>query len=64
MFFKVLAAIVTADAVDRRMREQQRRKWAAERARRQASAPTPPAPRGWGAPVMQDRSSASPERPA
>ena len=61
MFFRVLAAIVTADAVDRRMREQQRRKWAAEQARHQASAPTPPAPRDWGARVMPDRGSGSPE---
>jgi len=42
MFFKVLAAIVTADAFDRRMRTQQRRLWMAEDARQQAatSAPT------------------------
>ena len=42
MFFKVLAAIVTADAFDRRMRAQQRRQWVAEDARQQtaASAPT------------------------
>jgi hypothetical protein len=32
MFFKVLAAIVTADAFDRHMREQQHRAWAAEAA--------------------------------
>lgn len=64
MFFRVLAAIVTADAIDRRMRDQQRRAWAAEQARRQAGAPAPPVPPGWGAPVLQDRSSASPERPA
>ena len=30
MFFKVLAAMVTADAFDRRMREQQRRAWLAQ----------------------------------
>ena len=64
MFFRVLAAIVTADAIDRRMRDQQRRAWAAEQARRQGGAAGAPVPRGWGAPVMQDRSSASPERPA
>ena len=42
MFFKVLAAIVTADAFDRRMRAQQRRLWVAEDASQQAadSAPT------------------------
>ncbi len=64
MFFRVLAAIVTADAIDRRMREQQRRAWAAEQARRQAGAPAPPVPPGWGAPVMSDAGSRLPERPA
>jgi len=38
VFFKVLAAIVTADAVDRRMRNQQHAAWAAEYARRHAVA--------------------------
>ena len=64
MFFRVLAAIVTADAIDRRMRDQQRRAWAAEQARCRAGAPAPPVPPGWGAPLIPDRSSASPERPA
>ena len=65
MFFRVLAAIVTADAIDRRVREQQqRRAWPAEQERRQAGVPAPPVPPGWGAPVMQDHSSASPQRPA
>ena len=41
MFFKVLAAIVTADAFDRRMRAQQRRLWVAEDARQQAAASAP-----------------------
>lgn len=37
MFFKVLAAIVTADALDRHMREQQHRAWiAGDAARRDA----------------------------
>ncbi len=34
MFFKVLAAIVTADAFNRHMREQQHRAWAAATATR------------------------------
>ncbi len=38
MFIKVLAAIVTADAFDRRMRAQQRRVWVAEDVRRHAAA--------------------------
>ncbi|HEY8770414.1 MAG TPA: hypothetical protein VIM03_07710 [Thermoleophilaceae bacterium] len=33
MFFKVLAAMVTADAFDRHAREQQRRAWAGANAR-------------------------------
>ena len=43
MFFKVLAAIVTADAFDRRRREQQHRAWIAEDAWRRevGMAPTP-----------------------
>lgn len=63
MFFKVLTAIVTADAFDRHMREQQHRAWVAEEARRQAAAVTPMATPG------QDRTSAdasawsAPERP-
>lgn len=64
MFFRVRAAIVTADAIDRRMREQQRRVWAAEQARRQAGAPASPAPPGWAAPVAPDRGSTSPARRA
>lgn len=64
MFFRVLAAIVTADAIDRHVREQQRRVWAAEPARRRAGAASPPVPPGWGSPLLQDRGSASPERPA
>jgi hypothetical protein len=41
MFFKVLAAIVTADAFDRRMRAQQRRVWVEGEARRNAAAGVP-----------------------
>ena len=42
MFFRVLAAMVTADAFDRRMREQQRRAWLAQDQlrRRAIAAPT------------------------
>ena len=43
MFFKVLAAIVTADAFDRRMRAQQRRVWVVKDARRDAAAAVPTA---------------------
>ena len=46
MFFKVLAAVVTADAFDRRMRAQQRRLWVAEDARRQAASSAPTV--AWG----------------
>ena len=41
MFFKVLAAIVTADAFDRRMRAHQRRMWVPEDARQDAAASVP-----------------------
>ena len=57
MFFKVLAAMVTADAFDRRMREQQRRAWLAQDQLRRSgtaapltapdSAPTGRQPAGW-----------------
>ena len=46
MFFKILAAIVTADAFDRRMRAQQRRLWVAEDARQHAAASVPTV--AWG----------------
>jgi hypothetical protein len=59
---KVFAAIVTADAVDRHMREQQHRAWVAEDARRRADQAPGTDPRrltgpsaGWDA--------AAPERP-
>jgi hypothetical protein len=39
VFFKVLAAIVTADAFDRHMREQQHQAWAAQEASHGAGAP-------------------------
>lgn len=66
MFFRVLAAIVTADAFDRHMREQQRCAWGAEEARRQAAASAlPPAP-GAGVPTAPGGAwdSRAPERPA
>lgn len=44
MFFKVLAAMVTADAFDRHRREQQRRAWIAADASRPASPVTVPTP--------------------
>jgi hypothetical protein len=55
MFFRVLTAMVTADAIDRHMREQQRRRWRDEQAppqRRDGAqrAPQDPGPRS-GAPV-------------
>ena len=61
MFFRVLAAIVTADAFDRHLREQQRRAWAAEEARRQAAASTAGSP-AQAAPAGRDLR--APERPA
>ncbi len=64
MFFRVLAAMVTADAFDRRMREQQRRAWLAQDQLRRSgpaapmisprSAPPDAQPAGWD--------SAAPER--
>ena len=42
-FLKALAAMVTADAIDRHRRERQRRAWLAEDARRHASHPAPAA---------------------
>jgi hypothetical protein len=50
-FLKALAAMVTADAIDRHRREQQRRAWLAEDARRHASHAAPaawPDPRAAG----------------
>jgi len=41
MFFKVLAAIVTADAFDRRIRAQQPKVWVEAEARRAAAAGLP-----------------------
>ena len=38
MFLKVLAAIVSADALDRHAREKQRRAWVAEEERRRVTA--------------------------
>ena len=65
VFFEVLAAIVTADAFDRHMREQQHRAWIAQDAPRGAraaapasghpSGPTSGGPSGWDA--------GAPERP-
>ena len=43
MFFKVLAAIVTADTFDRHMRAQQRRVWMTEDARREGAVGVPAA---------------------
>ena len=37
MFFRVLAAMVTADAFDRHQRQQQHRAWLAEGARQQTT---------------------------
>ena len=48
MFFRVLAAMVTADAFDRRMREQQRRAWLAHEQLRRSGAATPAVPPGDG----------------
>ena len=44
MFFKVLAAMVTADAFDRHKREQQRRAWIAADTGRPATPGAAPAP--------------------
>lgn len=44
MFFKVLAAMVTADAFDRHKREQQHRAWVAADAGRAATPGAAPAP--------------------
>lgn len=65
MFFKVLAAIVTADAFDRHMRGQQHRARVAEEERRRATPGTLFAPPGFpasssGRPPWNAR---APERP-
>lgn len=63
MFFKVIAAIVTADAFGRHMREQQRRGWLAEEERRLAPTPGTAGRRQIAAtPATWD--STAPKRPA
>ena len=60
MFIRAFITMVAADAVDRHMREQQRRAWLAEdraRAEPDAARPRPPTP-----PASYDLS--RPERPA
>jgi hypothetical protein len=67
MFFRVLAAIVTADAFDRQMRAQQHRALVAEEARRQAAAPAAATAASEVAPPRAAHSeswdSSAPERP-
>lgn len=59
MFFKVLAAIVSADAFDRHRRRQQHHAWALEDARRQAAQaaatvnPVRPSPQDASDPQLQ-----------
>jgi hypothetical protein len=65
VFFKVLAAIVTADAFDRHMREQQHRAWVAHEASHGAGAPDAGSPHGSlpAAAGVPDWDSGAPERP-
>lgn len=63
MFFKVLTAIVTADAFDRHMRDQQHRAWIAEEARRQPAAVTPTATPGPDWTAVDVSAWTAPERP-
>ena len=63
MFFKVLTAIVTADAFDRHMREQQHRAWMADEARRQAAALAPTATPSPGRTAVDASAWTAPERP-
>jgi hypothetical protein len=61
VFFKVLAAIVTADAFDRHMREQQHRAWASQMALGAAPADRPK--HQPGASRVQRGDLTAPERP-
>jgi hypothetical protein len=61
MFFRALAALIAADAVDRRMRERQLRAWLAAETARAAARPAQPAAL-WPAPGQRD--SRDPQRPA
>jgi hypothetical protein len=63
VFFKVLAAIVTADAFDRHMREQQHRAWAAQEAPHGAGAPASASPGGSQVAGVSSWDSGAPERP-
>jgi hypothetical protein len=65
VFFKVLAAIVTADAFDRHMREQQYRAWLAQDELRKGGAAAPVTAPGSDAtaPWRADRASAVSDRP-
>ena len=61
MFFRALAALIAADAVDRRMRERQLRAWLAAEATRAAAARSSQPAGWWPSPGQGD--SRDPQRP-